>query len=126
VIWVEIRNSGNPLNDLPTESSAAWNLLRQLMGPLVTFWSAGHESVTERNRVGLDLFEKAYVDKVHIERLVFADNNASDKVKTDPLNWSLTPLQRSEVHTSAEALGANFQAARNWFFEFDKKWAAEH
>jgi hypothetical protein len=126
VILVEIRNSGDPGNDLPPESANLWNVLNQLVAPLSTFWSAGHESVTERNRVGLDLFEKAYGDRVHIERLVFADNNASDRVKTDPLNWSLTPFQRSEVQSSAEALTTNFQAARAWFFDFDNKWNAEH
>jgi hypothetical protein len=126
VILVEIRNSGDPENDLPAESPSPWNVLDQLVAPLSTFWSAGHESVTERNRVGLKLFEKAYGDKVHIERLVFADNNATDKVKTDPLNWSLTPAQRSEVQGSAAALSTNYQTVRSWFFDFDKKWDAEH
>lgn len=126
VILVEIRNSGDPVKDLPTESPTPWNVLSQLVAPLSTFWSAGHESVTERNRVGLDLFEKAYGEKVHIERIVFADNNATDKVKTDPLNWSLTPSQRSEVQGSAAALTTNYQAVRSWFFDFDEKWDAEH
>ena len=57
VLWPARRTDGRgrPWHD--TRS-----VLRQLMGLLVTFWSAGHESVTERNRVGLDLFEKAYVE----------------------------------------------------------------
>jgi hypothetical protein len=126
VILVEIRNSGDPLSDLPQDSAKPWNLLLQLIGPLSTFWSAGHESVTERNRVGLDLFEMAYSDRIQLERIVFADNNAKDKVKTDPLNWSLTPLQRNEVLGSAEALGENYKEVRTWFFKFDDKWKAQH
>lgn len=126
IILVEIRNSPNPESDLPSESANPWNVLGQLVAPLSTFWSAGHESVTERNRVGLDLFEKAYADKVRIERIVFADSRATDRVSTDPLNWSLTPRQRDEAQESAARLTTKYEAVRNWFFNFDKMWSAEH
>lgn len=126
IIVVEIRNSPDSIDDRPQDGKELWNAVGQLMAPLATFWSAGHESVTERNRVGLDLFEKAYMDKVQVQRIVFADNNAQDKARTDPLNWSLTPLQREEVRVSAERLGTNYDLVKSWFVDFKGQWAAAH
>ncbi|HEX4321782.1 MAG TPA: hypothetical protein VHZ52_12800 [Acidobacteriaceae bacterium] len=127
VILVEIRNSPEAPSDRPGESSTLWKIGNQLMGPISSFYSAGHESVTQRNRVALDLFEKAYTDKVHLKRLVFADNNAASKVETDPLNWSLTPWQRLEVQTSADSLAGagDYRKAAEWFYDFDARWQGE-
>jgi hypothetical protein len=36
------------------------------------------------------------------------------------------PVPAAQRSPYLGGLAANFQAARNWFFEFDKKWAAEH
>ena len=125
VILVEIRNSPEAASDRPSESGTLWKIGNQIMGPISSFYNAGHESVTQRNRVALDLFEKAYSDKVHLKRLVFADNNAVSKVETDPLNWSLTPWQRLEVQTSADSLKPNYLEAEDWFYRFDAHWQKE-
>jgi hypothetical protein len=125
VILVEIRNSKEEPTDRPKESGTLWKIGNQLLGPVLSFYSAGHESVTQRNRVALDLFEKAYADKVHLKRLEFVDNNAVSKVETDPLNWSLTPWQRLEVQTSADSLNSDYEQAEDWFYHFDTHWQQE-
>jgi hypothetical protein len=105
IILVEIRNSpdvdNDTVGDAPVASSTPWNVLSQIDAPLLGFWNGGHESVTERNRVGLDLLVSAFPEQLRLQRVVFADANSYAQVHTDPLNWSLTPAQRQEVECSA-------------------------
>ncbi len=121
ILWIEIRNSidwdggagqspgGNGAGAVP------WDLFGQVTAPLGTFWSAGHESVTGRNRVSLGLFESAQHGKLEILRLVIADSTPALKNETDPLNWSLTPKQRKEVQSSADGMASNYALAKCWF-----------
>jgi hypothetical protein len=124
VLLIEIRNSPEPL---PTPGFSAWqanqkpvlwNLLDQLMAPLNAFWSAGHESVTDRNRNALNLLQEAYKGRLDlVQHLVIDDEDAEVYTETDPLNWSLTPRQQQEVERSA---GNRFNRqkycqARSWF-----------
>jgi hypothetical protein len=102
ILWIEIRNSGDIGMETPTPggnggSAGPWKIANQLSAPLLAFWEAGHESTTLRNRNILTVFEKAYADRVSIQRVVFTDSGSG----SDPLNWSLTPAQRKEVRTSA-------------------------
>lgn len=122
VILIEIRNSKENLSDRPAESPKLWTIGNQLEAPLLSFYNAGHESVTQRNRVALDLFEKAYAGKIRLKRLVFVDNNSETQVKTDPLNWSLTPCQREEIGDSSNALAETYRQAADWFRNFDAFW----
>lgn len=114
ILLVEIRNSGDPelddeIQDKNAErlgggrgaQSAALNLLGQLMAPLEGFWNAGHQAVTGRNRASLSLLEQAFHQKLQIQRIEFDDRNSDAEVGTDPLSWSLTPRQRTEVLSSS-------------------------
>ncbi|MDE3148268.1 MAG: hypothetical protein KGL37_02260, partial [Acidobacteriota bacterium] len=129
ILWIEIRNSGDCAAD-PDETSA-WNLFGQLSAPLGTFWSAGHESVTGRNRVALALFEQAQAGRLQIHRIVMADNHAcqassgsTDGSTTDPLNWSLTPRQRQEVRRYAAGLQRCYDEAREWIYATPEAWTS--
>jgi hypothetical protein len=109
IVLVEIRNSP----DSPSSQTCCaawfadrcadpWNLIGQLLAPLGAFYAAGHQSVTGRNRVDLNLFEQAYQGKVKVlQHIVIDDEGSMADVKTDPLNWSLTPAQQTEVVRSA-------------------------
>jgi len=70
------------------------------------------------------LLEHAYAGKVIIQSLVFADEWSTDTVGTDPLNWSLTPRQRKEVHTSARRAEMNklYKTAQKWFNASTSAW----
>jgi hypothetical protein len=133
VLLIEIRNS--PADVRVDESSDAWtpnqnnavkpwNLLDQVAAPLQAFYSAGHESVTARNRVDLQLMIGAYQDKMDLEHIVITDEHHGGKNKctgsddtSDPLNWSLTPAQQCEVDKSAtqDANLKKYQAVLDWF-----------
>lgn len=127
ILWIEIRNSGDCPADPP---DTAWNLFGQLTAPLGAFWSAGHESVTGRNRVALGLLQQAMHDTLEIHRIVMPDNHAcqlsnsgaTDAAVNDPLNWSLTPRQRQEVRKYATALQPCYDEAREWFYATPGGW----
>jgi hypothetical protein len=107
ILLIEIRNSGDEGGDKPNQvgdrnnSTTPANLLTQLGAPLLGFWQAGHESNTGRNRIHTSQLEHALNGRLEIHRVVLSDNYATCLVKTDPLNWSLTPAQRQEVQASA-------------------------
>jgi hypothetical protein len=129
ILWIEIRNSGDWDGGAGQTAggngvtSNAWNLFDQIAAPPNTFWSAGHESVTGRNRVALGLFESAQHGKVEILRVVLADSTPALESEAhpgsvngiDPLNWSLTPKQRIEVQTSAGKMSASYALAKSWY-----------
>jgi hypothetical protein len=131
ILLIEIRNSngiyGSGPESFPDHNSgtAPWNLFSQIGGPLLGFWQAGHESITPRDQSGLELLEHAYAGKLIIQSLVFADQWSTDSVGTDPLNWSLTPRQRKEVHTSARLpqMTALYQLAQRWFNASPVAWS---
>ena len=128
IVWIEIRNSGDFDGGVqqtgggngadPTDS----NLLGQLGDVPLAFWQGGHESVTARNRVALGLTEKAIPCEVQIHRIIIADSNSRAKIKTDPLNWSLTPIQRNEVRTSADNVKGSSIEAKSWFYKSHDDW----
>jgi len=130
ILLIEIRNSdaiyGSGPESVPDHNSgnAPWNLFSQVGGPLLGFWQAGHQSITPRDQSGLELLEHAYAGKVIIQSLVFADEWSTDTVGTDPLNWSLTPRQRKEVHTSARRAEMNklYKTAQKWFNASTSAW----
>jgi len=131
IVLAEIRNSGDPDNDIPVPSKDPWNIGDQLLGPLLGLWNGGHESVTQRNRVALDLLQQAYpTDKLQLQRVVLADNCSGkdencqnyDKDKTDPLNWSLTPAQRAEICESSRSIKDDYHAVLQWFRAGDGEW----
>ncbi len=127
ILLVEIRNSTDTSSpNTPGQKSVAsalalkddtngncktWNLGDQLTAPLRAFYSAGHGSVTDRNRNALVLLERAYKDQLILQHFVIDDRANSDEndscvadkhPPTDPLNWSLTPKQQAEIGTSVE------------------------
>jgi hypothetical protein len=128
IVWIEIRNSGdfdggvqqtsggNGAN--PTDS----NLLGQLGDVPLAFWQAGHESVTARNRIALGLTEQAIPCQTQIHRIIIADSNSKKDINTDPLNWSLTPIQRNEVRTSADKVKNSSIEAKKWFYNSPEVW----
>jgi hypothetical protein len=128
ILLIEIRNSGDVRPSSPenkpdqTESKYPWNFDDQSTAPLLAFWQAGHESVTIRNRVALELLEQVFGHKLKLARVVFADSNSKEAVGTDPLNWSLTPRQRKEVRESAGNLEDSFSTAECWFGSWDNIW----
>jgi hypothetical protein len=134
ILWIEIRNSGDydggsaqasGGNGATTDNS---NLLYQAWAAPETFWNAGHESVTGRNRVTLGLMEQALSCKIQIHRIILADSNSQDAKKmdphkdTDPLNWSLTPRQRVEVTSSAVKVMPSYDEAKRWFYNSHEEW----
>lgn len=133
ILLIEIRNSngiyGSGSESVPDHNggNAPWNLFSQVGGPLLGFWQAGHESITPRDQSALELLEHAYAGKVIIQSLVFADQWSTDTVGTDPLNWSLTPRQRKEVHTSAERREMTnlYQLAAKWLNASTTAWGKD-
>ena len=123
ILLIEIRNSnaiyGSEPESVPDHNGgdAPWNLFSQVGGPLVGFWQAGHESITPRDQSGLELLEHAYAGKLIVQSVVIADERSTNIVGTDPLNWSLTPRQRKEVHSSAEEpkMRKLYEQASRWF-----------
>ncbi len=89
-----------------TDKYSASDALDQLTKPLDAFWSAGHESVTSRDRNGLDLLLQSHSDRVVLHQIVFDDQTKSTskfgiKAAEDPLSWSLTPQERSDIQTDS-------------------------
>ncbi len=129
IVLVEIRNS--PDSPARTNCCAAWsvnpsatpwNLSAQLLAPLQAFYSAGHDSVTGRNRSALDLFAQAYTGRATIlKHIVIDDEDSLNLVRTDPLNWSLTPAQQAEVMRSA-TLAANKNKCCQVITALDPQW----
>jgi len=133
IIIVEIRNSPDANDDRPLPCSTRWNVFNQAVAPLEGFYAAGHESVTERNRVALDLLEQSFPGKLEVHRIVYADSYAVKTIGVDPLNWSLTPAQREEVAESGnparqkdperrKAMEAAYNETLDWFRHFDQRW----
>ena len=124
ILWIEIRNSGDAdvgeTNDLGGNGSIQYpdpdNLLGQVKAVPLGFWNAGHESVTGRTRVALGLMQKSIPCQLQIHRIVVDDTNSTKATGTDPLNWSLTPLQRWEVQNSADNVAKSYAAAKAWFY----------
>jgi len=133
VLLIEIRNSGanvrigessDAWTQNPNNAVKPWNLLNQVAAPHQAFYSAGHESVTARNRIDLQLMIGAYQDKMDLEHIVITDEHHGGKNdctggddSSDPLNWSLTPAQQCEVDKAAteDASLQKYQAALDWF-----------
>ena len=77
-------------------------VLDQAGFPAAGLWNAGHNSVTGRNRNGLDLLVESHPDSLALRQIIFDDQtDAADSTwvhpAKDPLSWSLTPRQRAEV-----------------------------
>ena len=137
ILLVEIRNSQD--SDRSSTRSRALNpdgsghagLLEHLAMPLKGFWSAGHDSVTGRDRNGLDLLIASHRENLQLHQIVFDDVTEDTdrfwiKNAKDPLSWSLTPAERGEVANHALkqcTIGARYQAAMDWFLGFDKEWS---
>jgi hypothetical protein len=135
ILLIEIRNSGASVRvsessdawqGNPKDETKPWNLVDQVMAPLEAFYSAGHESVTARNRNGLQLLIGAYPEKLDLEHIVIEDLHdtpdnektcTGEDNKTDPLNWSLTPAQQCEVDQSVNQKSnrQKYLDALNWF-----------
>jgi hypothetical protein len=131
ILLIEIRNS-NDIAGSGSESSpdriagaSPWNLFSQVGAPLLGFWQAGHESITPRDQSSLELLEHAYAGKLIVRSVVFADECSTATVGTDPLNWSLTPLQRKEVLRSAglSKLTKLYEKAHKWFIADASEWS---
>lgn len=117
VVLVEIRNSPDSAANGPLVGPAGqgkpWNVVSQIAAPLQAFWSAGHESVTLRNRSALGLLEGSFQDRLIVQHFVIDDRATArkplycvpsgTKLPNDPLNWYLTPCQQQEVDYSALA-----------------------
>jgi len=122
ILWIEIRNSGD--DDGGKENTKGGNgasadpdnILGQVGAVPQGFWNAGHESITGRTRVALGLMQKSTPCQLQIHRIVLADTNSKEATKTDPLNWSLTPRQRSEVRKSAGDMKKSYEEAKKWFY----------
>jgi hypothetical protein len=129
VILIEIRNSGDFLPS-PDEATTPdhsgdtqkWNFNDEALAPILAFWNAGHESVTGRNRVALEVLEKALGDRAQIRHIVISDNYAKDRTQTDPLNWSLTPQQQGEIWGSAKKVGPCYDEVLDWFRKSASQW----
>jgi hypothetical protein len=132
VILIEIRNSGD-ISPSPDEATTPdhsggtqkWNFNDEAFAPIVAFWNAGHESVTGRNRVALEVLEKALGDRAEIRHVVISDNYAKDRTQTDPLNWSLTPQQQGEIWGSAAKVSPCYDEVMNWFRKSPDEWNAD-
>lgn len=122
ILWIEIRNSGDDDGGKRSDPGGDGsgpdpdNLLGQLEAVPLGFWNAGHESVTGRTRIALGLMQKSFPCQLQIHRIVVDDSNSTKATGTDPLNWSLTPLQRWEVQNSADKMGDSYAAAKAWFY----------
>ncbi len=135
ILLIEIRNSddiaGSSGDETPDHTFDAngkadrlWNLLDQVAGPLEGFWNAGHGSGTARDQAGLELLEHAYSAQLEMHAIVFGDTCAKTRAKTDPLNWSLTPVQQQEVAATANevAMKARYAKAKEWFDAPESAW----
>jgi hypothetical protein len=140
ILLLEIRNSPDTLINDETLNrdtqrvgggrgavAEAWNLLDQALAPLEGFWNAGHEAVTARNLASLSLLERALQEKLQVHRVVFADLNSAEEVGTDPLSWSLTPKERTEVLSSScpQKMGGSYQEAVEWFKKPSADWKSD-
>jgi hypothetical protein len=129
ILLVEIRNSGDISGSGPEsnpdhgQGKNPWNLFNQAAAPLLGFWQAGHESITSREQSGLELLEKSLAGKLQVHSVVFADICSTAFAGTDPLNWSLTPRQRTEVRESAKQLQPRIQEAKDWFYKTPAAWS---
>lgn len=141
ILLVEIRNSadatyGVKVNELPTpvednsrKGCHPWNLADQLSAPAKAFYSAGHGSVTDRNRNALVLLERAYADRLDLRHFIIDDRtNGTDSLAcvpnkvsaTDPLNWALTPRQQHEIDASAALYADKYRQIRACFATGDQ------
>jgi hypothetical protein len=130
ILWLEIRNSGDydggagQTSGGNGASTDPWNMFSQLAAPAEGFWNAGNVAVTGRNRMALGLLDQAFAGSVEIHRIILTDTDPSSHAGTDPLNWSLTPRQRTEVRKSAEGIAPNYREAKCWFSHWDEMTAA--
>lgn len=122
ILLIEIRNSAD--TDAPDQQAIPFALhptgnmtpakpsgvLGQLAFPLEGLWSAGHDSVTGRNRNGLDLLVQGHTQNLQLHQIIFDDQTQPGHCgwllsAQDPLSWSLTPRQRTEVTENANRNG---------------------
>jgi len=111
ILLIEIRDGDEPRSDNPPDSEsnqesvhAVWGPASQLGGPIETFYHAGHESVTRRNRGALCLLETALRSNspsVSIEHFVFAYHQDRPNF-TQPLNWHLTKADKDEIQLNLD------------------------
>jgi hypothetical protein len=88
----------------------AWSASEQLAGPLVAFWSAGHEAVSRRNRRELEVLMNLLASNhVVFKHIVLDYKNKEDsdegttkapKGSAKPLSWFLTPLQVARIRNA--------------------------
>jgi hypothetical protein len=135
ILLIEIRNSDEIAGssgdttpdhtyDASGQAALLWNLFDQAMGPLEGFWNAGHGSGTARDQAGLELLQHAYGPQLEMHAIVIGDTCAKTRAKTDPLNWSLTPVQQNEViQTSNEdSMHKRYAKAKEWFEAPEGAW----
>ena len=114
------------LNGTPAITDRKPGLLQQLTFPASGFWSAGHESVTGRNRNELDLLVKQEAAKLDLHRVVFDYRPPCKKSRgllnippsNNPLSWSLTPMEREDIAEAADPKGQlhdQYEKANQWF-----------
>ncbi len=124
ILLIEIRNSEdsdvpgfpstpsalNPPKQPNRKTARPSGVLQQLEFPPQGLWSAGHGSVTGRNRNGLDLLVQSHPQSLQLRQIVFDDHAQPGQclglqAAQDPLSWSLTPRQREEVTQNADRSG---------------------
>lgn len=99
----------------------AWDTMSQLDAPLGAFWSAGHSAVTRRNRRELEtlmnLLESRHVAFEHIVldyKKAKGDGTKAPQGASQPLSWSLTPSQVSDLDTAKNRVTPCIKAAVEW------------
>lgn len=140
ILLIEIRNSADPEVEDEIQDQQAqrlgggrgaettdWGLFDQMLAPLEGFWNAGHEAVTGKNRASLSLLEQALYKKLRVHRIVFDDRNSESEVGTDPLSWSLTPKERTEVLSSScpRKMRDHYKEAAHWFIKPREEWQSD-
>jgi hypothetical protein len=101
VLLLEIRDEGDVdaayhPEELPNQKDyPEWGAVGQLVGPLETFWNAGHVAVTKRNRRELCFMERALEKKVRFAHIVLAYEG--DPKEVHALSWHLTTKQQKAI-----------------------------
>ena len=120
VLLIEIRDGPNPAPtpdsfDAQKKNSSTWGPLLQYLGPLETFYAAGHTSVTRRNRRELCMLEGTLGNKVSLTHVVF--DFVGDGTSPQPLSWHLTAQQKTQLDAMAKMKAAQAKATANWYAE---------
>jgi hypothetical protein len=127
VLIIEIRDDGDidasdPPDNLGHQAGHEdWGEGQQLLGPLVTFWHAGHTSISRRNRRELCFLEQAVGGKADIRHLVidYDPGKANDPDANEPhaLSWHLTSRESNLIKNYAQSayIAAKRKQAVDWF-----------